>query len=66
MRNALKRIARVPESKFVVSNKCSPASGDEIVFHDMREVVAWAISVRRVQSEQGPKAFVVNGVAMPT
>jgi len=63
---ALKRIARAPGSKFVVSDAFTPASGGEIVFGDMREVVAWACSVRRVQSEQGPKAFVANGVAMPT
>ena len=66
VRNALKRIARAPGSKFVVPDAFTPASGDEIVFGDMREVVAWAISVRRVQNEQGPKAFVANGVAMPT
>ena len=66
VRNALKRIARAPESKFRVSKAFTPASGDEIVFGDMREVVAWACSVRRVQSEQGPNAFVANGVAMTT
>ena len=66
VRSALKRIARVPGSKFVVSHAFTPASSGEIVFGDMREVVAWACFVRRVQSEQGSKAFVANGVAMPT
>jgi len=66
VRRALKRIARAPGSKFVVSDAFTPASGGEIVFGDMREVVAWACSVRRVQSEQGPKAFSANGDAMPT
>ena len=66
VRRALKRIARVPGSQFVVSRAFTPASGGEIVFGDMREVVAWACSIRRVRSEQGPKAFVADGVAMPT
>jgi hypothetical protein len=65
VRRALERIARAPGSKFVVSKNLTPASGGEIVFGDIREVVAWTCSVRRVQSEQGPKAFVANGVAMP-
>ena len=66
VRSALKRIARVPGSKFDVSRAFTPASGDEIVFGNMREVVAWACSVRRVQSELGPKASLANGFAIPT
>ena len=43
----------------------SAASGADIVFNSLRDVVTWASSVRSVVRSAGPKAFVVDGVAMP-
>ena len=48
VRRALKRLARVPGSKFIVSKRSDPASGGiKISFQTFRDVVAWASSVRR-------------------
>ena len=62
---ALRCIARVPGSKYVVSDKLSADTGD-IVFNSLHDVVAWACSVRRVENSIGPKAFADDGMAMPT
>ena len=56
---ALKRIARMPQSGFTVSKTSTSASGD-IFFDELRDVAAWAFSVRRVVNEMGPKSFVMN------
>ena len=61
---ALSSIARTLGSKYVVSKKSAADVGD-IVFNSLRDVVAWACSVRRIEPLAGPKAFVVDGVAMP-
>ena len=63
--DALKHIARVPESKIKLNRSQSSASGD-IVLNSLGDVVAWACSARRVQNVRGPKAFAHDGVAMPT
>ena len=62
---ALRFLARVHDSKYVVSKKLS-ADTDNIVFNSLHDVVAWACSVRKVQNLIGPKAFVVDGTSMPT
>ena len=62
---ALHRIARAPASKFILSKNSEPAPGDVFV-DDLRDVVAWACSVRKAENERGPKAFVADGAAMPT
>jgi hypothetical protein len=62
---ALKRIARAPESTFSLSTESNPASG-EIVLNTLRDVAAWACSARRVCNVRWPKAFLHDGVAMPT
>ena len=63
---ALRRIANAPGSKCSVSKtSCDPASGG-ISFRVLRDVVAWACSVRRVVNVRGPKVFFADGVAMPT
>ena len=64
VRRALRRIARAPASNFIVSKTSEPDKGDVFV-DNLRDVVAWACSVRRVVNEIGPKAFAANGVAMP-
>ena len=61
--SALRRIARAPNSKFSLSQLCEPASG-EIFLNSLHDVVAWAVSARRVDIELGPKVFETNGVAM--
>ena len=61
---ALRRIARKPQSKFLLSNREKPAAGDVFV-DDLRDVVAWACSFRKAENERGPKAFVMDGAAMP-
>ena len=60
---ALTRIARMPLSRFTVTKKPTSASG-EISFDELRDVVAWACSARRVFNELGPKALVPNGLAI--
>ena len=62
---AMRSLARAHDSKYVVSKKLS-ADTDDIVFNSLHDVVAWACSVRKVQNLIGPKAFVVDGTAMPT
>ena len=61
---ALLRIARAPRSKFTVSKRRA-ASGANVSLQTLRDVVGWACSVRRVESEVGPKAVAVDGVPMP-
>ena len=61
---ALRRIARAPQSKFLLPKSSKPAAGDVFV-DDLCDVVVRACSFRRVENERGPKAFVVDGVAMP-
>ena len=56
---ALSLIARTPGSKYVVSTAVA-ASGADIVFNCLRDVVTWASSVRRAVNSPGPKAFVVD------
>ena len=65
MYKALKHIAAAPESKISVRKKSTSASG-EICLNSLRDVVKWACSARRVRNVRGPKAFVHDGVAMPT
>ena len=62
---ALKHIAFAPESNVSLTKESKSASGD-IFLNSLRDVVAWACSVRRVQNVRGPKAFVHDGDAMPT
>ena len=61
---ALRRIMRSPNSKFDV--KEGPAAPGAVYFNGLQGVVAWACSVRRTLNELGPKAYGVDGVAMPT
>ena len=62
---ALRRIAALPASKFIVSRNSTSASG-EILLSDLRDVVAWACSARRIQNEVGPKAVLADGRVMPS
>ena len=62
---ALRRIAALPASKFIVSPSSTSASG-EILLCDLRDVVEWACSARRIQNEEGPKAVLADGRAMPS
>ena len=64
VQKALQRIARAPSSSFILSKTSEPTSGN-VYFDNLRDVVAWGCSVRRSQTERGPKAFVVDGRAMP-
>ena len=62
---ALERIAREPASKLTVSvSKTSTSASGDIFFGDVRDVIAWACSVRRVENERGPKAIAPDGVAI--
>jgi len=61
---ALRRLARRPGSKFVLSETSDPAPGG-ISFQTLGDVVAWASSVCRVQHVLGPKAVTSDGVPMP-
>ena len=65
MYKALKHIAFAPGSKISLKKNETSASG-EILLESLRDVVAWAGSVRRVKNVRGPKAFTNDGVAMPT
>ena len=62
---ALRRIMRSPKSKFHLSTETAAASG-AICFNHLRDVVAWACSVRRTFNELGPKVSGVDGVARTT
>ena len=57
---ALRRVASAPKSK-VTWSKCvgEPASGGNVVFNTLAEVVLWADSVRRVEHNLGVKAVLV-------
>lgn len=61
--SAFRRLARAPISKISLAESCEPASGG-IFVDSLRDVVAWAISARRVEIELGPKVFHTNGVSM--
>ena len=62
---ALKNIASKPESTISVEKESTSAPG-EIELNSLRDVVKWASSARMVRNVRGPKAFVPDGVAMPT
>ena len=64
VQKALRRIARAPNSEFTLTKKSNPEAG-VIFIGELRDVVSWACSVRRVQNEAGPKAFAADGHAMP-
>ena len=65
MYKALKHIASKPESTISVEKESTSAPG-EIVLDSLQDVVKWASSARTVRNVRGPKAFVSDGVAMPT
>ena len=61
---ALRRVASTPKSKVTWSQSASggdsaPASGNNVVFNTLAEVVLWAYSVRRVENNLGAKAVLV-------
>ena len=61
---ALRRVASAPKSKVTWSQSASggdgaPASGNNVVFNTLAEVVLWADSVRRVENNLGAKAALV-------
>ena len=61
---ALRRVASDPKSKVTWSQSASggdgaPASGNNVVFNTLVEVVLWADSVRRVENNLGAKAVLV-------
>ena len=60
--SALKRLTRREGSRFSLSKK---RKDDDIFFGTVRDVMAWACSVRRVAVERGPKAVTVNGQRLP-
>ena len=67
VKKALKRIKQAEGSKFKISKKSEPApDSDDILFSELRDVVSWACSVRRVRNESGPKTFTADGRPMPT
>ena len=64
MHTALRRVASAPKSKVTWSQSASggdgaPASGNNVVFNTLAEVVLWADSVRRVENNLGAKAVLV-------
>ena len=60
--SALKRLTRTEGSRFSLSKK---RKDDDIFFGTVRDVMAWACSVRRVAVERGPKAVTVDGQRLP-
>ena len=60
MHRALRRVASAPKSKVTWSQgDGAPASGNNVVFNTLAEVVLWADSVRRVENNLGAKAVLV-------
>ena len=51
---ALKRIADAEESEVSISKKAAPApNSNEVLLGELRDVVSWACSARRVVNERG-------------
>ena len=63
--SAMRRISRAPGSKFTVAEANNPPSASGETFcGDIRAVVDWAFSARRVENELGPKSFDAGGFAL--
>jgi len=63
VRAALRRIARARESKIRVEARGVPASGG-VSWQTLRDAVGWAVSVRRVVNELGPKVLTADGARL--
>ena len=61
---AFRRVAQEEKSLCSVSDGKAPGDG-AIVFRDLRDVVQWTRSQRRVENVMGPKVFTVGGVPLP-
>ena len=61
---ALRILTRREGSRFSISTRPEPAAG-EVFVGTVRDVVAWACSVRRVAIERGPKAVDADGWRLP-
>ena len=64
VKKALKHLTRREGSCFSISTRPEPAAG-EVFVGTVRDVVAWACSVRRVAIERGPKAVDADGWRLP-
>ena len=60
---AFRRVAAVRKSMCSLSEKTKPGRG-AIVFRNLRDVVLWTRSVRRIENVLGAKVFTVDGVAL--
>ena len=60
---AFRRVARVTSSGCSLSTQGAPGRV-AVVFRNLRDVVLWTRSVRRVENVLGAKAFTVDGVAL--
>ena len=65
VRQALRRIARAPKSKLRVQPSGAPASGP-VSWQTFRHAVEWAVSIRAVRNELGPKVLGADGVRLRT
>ena len=65
VRRALRRIADAPRSRLVVGAAGVPASGG-VSFGKLLDVVNWALSVRQIVNEVGPKVLSVDGARLRT
>ena len=63
VRAALRRIARARESNIRVEARGAPASGG-VSWQTLRDAVGWAVSVRRVVNELGPKVLTADGARL--
>ena len=63
VRAALRRIARSPGSKIGVDASGAPASGG-VSWLTLQDAVDWAVSVRRVLNELGPKVLSADGARL--
>ena len=65
VKRALKRLTRREGSCLAISDPKKARKEDDLVVDTVRDVVAWASSVRRVANERGPKAVDADGRRLP-
>ena len=66
VKKALKRIAGREDSKFSIAEGKGKGSAPAVYLGELRDVVSWACSARRVRNESGPKTVAADGRRMPT
>ena len=60
---ALRNLANAPGSNMTVEEKEKTPARGAVCVRSLRELVAWAASVRRVENALGPKVFTASGAA---